>query len=59
MIKLIAILVVGLVLEAIGVVLISHGLHEIGSVKNMSAGEIGRIIAWRLHQPLHVAWHSV
>ena len=44
MLKLIAILVAGLVLEAVGVVLLSHGLHEIGEVKRMSASEIGRLI---------------
>jgi len=44
MTKLIVILVAGLVLEAVGVVLLSQGLHEIGEVKRVSAGEIGRII---------------
>lgn len=44
MTKLIAILVAGLVLEAVGVVILSQGLHEIGEVKMISAGEIGRII---------------
>lgn len=44
MTKLILILVVGLVLEAIGVVLLSQGLHEIGEVKRISAGEIARVI---------------
>ena len=45
MIKLIAILVVGLMFEAVGVVFLSQGLHEIGEVKRVSLGEIGRIIA--------------
>jgi drug/metabolite transporter (DMT)-like permease len=45
MLKLIAILFIGLVLEAVGVVLLSQGLHEIGEVKKISAGEIGRIIS--------------
>lgn len=45
MTKLILILLSGLILEAIGVVLLSQGLHEIGEVKNISASEIGRIIA--------------
>jgi drug/metabolite transporter (DMT)-like permease len=45
MTKLIVILVAGLILEAVGVVLLSQGLHEIGEVKRISAGEIGRIIA--------------
>lgn len=33
-----------MVLEAVGVVLLSQGLHEIGEVKRISAGEIARII---------------
>lgn len=45
MTKLILILLSGLILEAIGVVLLSQGLHEIGEVKNISMNEIGRIIA--------------
>ena len=45
MTKLILILISGLLLEAIGVVLLSQGLHEIGEVKSISFGEIGRIIA--------------
>ena len=44
MTKLLCILLVGLVLEAVGVVFISQGLHEIGEVKRISAPEIGRII---------------
>lgn len=44
MTKLIAILLIGLVIEAVGVVFLSQGLHEIGEVKTISAGEIGRII---------------
>jgi drug/metabolite transporter (DMT)-like permease len=44
MTKLILILVAGLVLEAVGVVLLSQGLHEIGEVKRISVSEIGRII---------------
>jgi drug/metabolite transporter (DMT)-like permease len=45
MTKLIAILLIGLVLEAVGVVFLSQGLHEIGEVKKISVGEIGRLIA--------------
>lgn len=45
MTKMIAILLIGLVLEAVGVVFLSQGLHEIGEVKKISAGEIGRIVA--------------
>lgn len=44
MLKLIAILLIGLVLEAVGVVLLSHGLHEIGEVRRVSAGEIVRLL---------------
>ncbi|HXC97756.1 MAG TPA: EamA family transporter [Verrucomicrobiae bacterium] len=44
MTKLITVLLIGLVLEAVGVVFLSQGLHEIGEVKKISAGEIGRII---------------
>ena len=44
MTKLIVILLIGLVLEAVGVVFLSQGLHEIGGAKNISAGEIGRLI---------------
>ena len=44
MTKFIAILLIGLVFEAVGVVLLSQGLHEIGEVKKISASEIGRII---------------
>jgi drug/metabolite transporter (DMT)-like permease len=44
MTKFILILIVGLILEAVGVVLLSQGLHEIGEVKRISAGEIGRVI---------------
>lgn len=44
MTKVILILLVALVLEAVGVVLLSAGLKEIGEVKSVSAAEIGRII---------------
>ena len=44
MTKLIVVLLIGLVFEAVGVVLLSQGLHEIGEVKQISAGEIARII---------------
>jgi drug/metabolite transporter (DMT)-like permease len=45
MTKLIAILLIGLLFEAVGVVFLSQGLHEIGEPKAMTLGEIGRIIA--------------
>jgi drug/metabolite transporter (DMT)-like permease len=44
MTKLIVILFIGLVLEAVGVVYLSQGLHEIGEPKAISPAEIGRII---------------
>jgi len=44
MTKLIAILLIGLALEAVGVVFLSQGLHAIGEPKSVTAGEIGRII---------------
>jgi drug/metabolite transporter (DMT)-like permease len=61
MTKLISILVAGLVLEAVGVVLLSQGLHEIGEVKRISAGEIARIIgrgATNRHILLGVAFEA-
>lgn len=45
MTKLILILLAGLILEAIGVVLLSQGLHEIGEIKEITMSEIGRVIA--------------
>jgi drug/metabolite transporter (DMT)-like permease len=45
MTKLVVILLIGLVLEAVGVVFLSQGLHEIGEVKRVTAAEIGRIVA--------------
>ncbi len=44
MLKIVLVLLIGLILEAVGVVLLSHGLHEIGEVKRISAGEILRIV---------------
>lgn len=44
MLKILLILLVGLVLEAVGVVLLSHGLHEIGELRRVSVSEIGRMI---------------
>jgi len=61
MTKLILILVAGLILEAVGVVLLSQGLHEIGEVKRISASEIGRIIgrgATNSHILLGVAFEA-
>ncbi len=44
MLKIVLILLVGLVLEAVGVVLLSQGLHEIGELKRVSLPEIARLI---------------
>jgi len=44
MTKMIVILLIGLVFEAVGVVFLSQGLHEIGEVKTLSVGEISRIV---------------
>lgn len=44
MFKIVVILLVGLVLEAVGVVLLSQGLHEIGEVKRVTAAELARWI---------------
>ncbi len=45
MTKLLTILILALLFEAIGVVLLSKGLKEIGEVRAVKLGEIGRIIA--------------
>ncbi len=44
MLKIVVILLIGLGLEAVGVVLLSQGLHEIGELKRVSAGEIARLV---------------
>jgi drug/metabolite transporter (DMT)-like permease len=44
MTKLIVILLLGLIFEAVGVVFLSQGLHEIGELKTVSPAEISRII---------------
>jgi len=44
MTKLIVILLLGLLFEAVGVVYLSQGLHEIGEVKTISFAEISRIV---------------
>ena len=44
MTKVIFILLIALVLEAVGVVLLSAGLKEIGEMKSVSASEIGRLV---------------
>ena len=42
--KLIVILLIGLVMEAIGVVFLSKGLKQIGEITTVNAGEIARLI---------------
>ena len=44
MTKLLIILLAALVVEAVGVVFLSQGLHEIGEVKRVSISELGRLI---------------
>lgn len=44
MTKVILILLVALVLEAVGVVFLSAGLKEIGEMKSVTASEIGRLV---------------
>ena len=44
MTKIILILLIALVLEAMGVVFLSAGLKEIGEVKSITVGEVGRVI---------------
>jgi drug/metabolite transporter (DMT)-like permease len=51
MTKLIIILLVALVLEAVGVVCLSQGLREIGSLRGVSIAEIGRLVGRGLTNP--------
>jgi drug/metabolite transporter (DMT)-like permease len=44
MTKILIVLILALVVEAVGVVFLSKGLKQIGEVQTVSAGEIGRII---------------
>ena len=44
MTKVILILLIALVLEAVGVVFLSAGLKEIGEMKSVTASEIGRLV---------------
>lgn len=44
MTKILAILIAGLVCEAIGVVFLSKGLKQVGEVKQVNAGEIWRVV---------------
>ncbi len=51
MIKLVAFLLVALVLEAVGVVYLSHGLKQIGEVRQYSLKEVGRLLARGVTNP--------
>jgi len=44
MTKVLIVLLIALVLEAVGVVLLSRGLKQIGEVEQFTAAEVGRII---------------
>ena len=44
MLRFVAILLVGLVLEAVGVVLLSRGLKEIGGIERVTAAEVVRVV---------------
>lgn len=45
MTKLVAFLLAALIIEAVGVVYLSHGLKQIGEVQQYSVKEVGRLIA--------------
>jgi drug/metabolite transporter (DMT)-like permease len=44
MLKLVVILLVALVLEAIGVVFLSHGLKQLGEMQHWSVSEVARLV---------------
>lgn len=44
MLKILVVLLFALLLQAIGIVLMSKGLHEIGDIKRISASEVARVI---------------
>ena len=44
MVKLVLILMVAMLFEAIGVVLLSQGLKEVGDLKHLNPGEIFRAV---------------
>jgi drug/metabolite transporter (DMT)-like permease len=50
-IRLLGVLLIGLVLEAVGVVFLSKGLKEIGEMERVSAGEILRLVRSGLTNP--------
>src|SRR5688572_20320539 len=51
MVKLTVFLLVALVIEAVGVVWLSHGLKQIGEMRQFSAGEVGRVIGRGVTNP--------
>ena len=44
MLKLLAILLVGLVFEAVGVVALKQGLEQVGEIKHLNAAEMARVV---------------
>src|SRR2546430_2043445 len=44
MTKVVVILLIALVFEAVGVVFLSAGLKEIGEIKTINAAEVGRVV---------------
>jgi drug/metabolite transporter (DMT)-like permease len=51
MIKLVVFLLIALVIEAVGVVWLSHGLKQIGEVEQLSLAEVRRLIARGISNP--------
>ena len=51
MVKLLSVLIIALVFEAVGVVLLSAGLKELGEVPSLSAPAIGRMVRRGLTHP--------
>lgn len=51
MVKLLLILLIGLVLEAVGVVFLSRGLKQIGDLQQVNAAEITRVIKTGITNP--------
>ena len=51
MTKLVAFLLVALVIEAVGVVYLSHGLKQIGEAQQYNLKEVGRLIARGITNP--------
>ncbi|PAW84052.1 MAG: hypothetical protein B9S33_12565 [Pedosphaera sp. Tous-C6FEB] len=51
MTRILAILIAGLICEAIGVVFLSKGLKQVGEVKQVTAGEIWRVVKAGIANP--------